>query len=309
MTDPLLAAFLESTVRSATPLALAALGELLIERTGVINLGGEGCIISGALAATIAASSFGVTSGLVAGAGAGVIVALAFASFAVLLRTDQIITGMAVTLGALGLTSAVYRIWFGTTGVALSIPTLSSISIPGLSAIPVIGGPFFDQPVTTYVAYLACGAIAWFLFRTKRGLVWRATGESAEAVLVTGMRPAHVQLAAALVAGALAGLAGATLVVAQVGTFADGMSAGRGYVAIVAVALGRWQPLGVLGASVLFGASTALQYLLQATGVQLPYQLFLALPYVVALAVLALGAGRTRAPAALGRAVTGELQA
>ena len=301
MADSVFTAFLESTVRTATPLALAALGEAMCERTGVINLGMEGAIIAGALGAAAVAGTGGIILGVAGGVLAGALTAIVFAVFAVWLRTNQIITGTAVTLGALGLTSAVYSISFGAVGAALTLTTLAPLPIPFLATIPVVGSAFFRQPIPTYVAFILAPTCAWFLFRTRTGLVWRATGESPEAVRASGNQPALVQFAGVLFGGSMGGFAGATLVLAQVGTFADGMSAGRGYIAIAVVALGRWRPISVLSAALLFGASSALQYLFQATTTALPYQVFLGLPYLLALAVLALGAGQRASPAALGR--------
>jgi general nucleoside transport system permease protein len=294
-------AFLEATVRTATPLALAALGESISERAGVINVGLEGVIIAGCFGAVVGAQQGSVTAGLVAGVAAGVAAALVFVCFVVWLRTDQIITGTALTLGALGLTGMLYRAVFGTTGAALSIPTMRPVAIPVLSQIPIIGPALFRQAAVTYLLYAAVGGAWWFLSRTHAGLALRAVGEYPEAAQAAGIRPARVQAGAVLVSGAMGGLAGASLVLAQVGTFAEGMSAGRGFIAIAIVALGRWSPVGVALAALLFGAASALQFLFQSAGTQLPYQLFLALPYVLTLVVLAAGTSRGRAPAALGR--------
>lgn len=296
-----LGAFLDSTVRTATPLALAALGETLAERAGVINLGIEGAIIAGALGAAVGGASANAEVGILTGIVAGLLVAVVYAIWAVVLRADQIIVGTAITIGALGLTSALNRVWFGAEGTSLRLPTLRPWPLPGLSSIPLVGSAFFNQPLPTYLAYALTFLLSWFLFRTQAGLAWRATGEAPTAVHSVGGHPRRIQAFAVLAGGALSGMAGATLVLAQVGTFADGMSAGRGFIAIAVVALGRWHPIGVLGAAVLFGASSALQFLFQATGSRLPYQLFLALPYVLALGVLAAGAGRSAAPASLGR--------
>ncbi|MFP5353675.1 MAG: ABC transporter permease [Gemmatimonadota bacterium] len=300
MTD-VLTPFLEATVRTATPLALAALGESIAERAGVINVGLEGIIIAGCLGAVAGAQSGGVSGGLIAGVTAGAAAALVFACFVVWLRADQIITGTALTLGALGLTATLYRAMFGTTGVALNTPTMGPVAIPVLSAIPVLGPALFRQPPMTYALYFLVGAAWWFLYRTHAGLGLRAVGENPEAAEAAGVDARRVQGSAVLAAGALGGLAGATLVLAQVGTFTEGMSAGRGFIAIAIVASGRWHPLGVAIAAVLFGAASALQYLFQSVGSQLPYQLFLALPYVLTLLVLAGGTAKARAPAALGR--------
>ncbi|MBK6487617.1 MAG: ABC transporter permease [Gemmatimonadetes bacterium] len=296
-----LTAFLEATVRTATPLAFAALGETVSERAGVINVGLEGVIIAGCFGALVGAQGGSVEMGLLGGVLGGAASAGVFALFVTWLRADQIITGTALTLGALGLTGTLYRSLFGTTGAALTIPTLRPIAIPVLSDLPLFGAAFFRQPVVTYLLYLLVGLVWWFLTRTHAGLALRAVGEQPEAAEAAGIRPARLQAAAVLVSGVLGGMAGASLVLAQVGTFTEGMSAGRGFIAIAIVALGRWRPLGVALAALLFGGATALQYLLQSMGTDLPYQLFLAFPYILTLVVLAAGSARVRAPAALGR--------
>ncbi len=296
----LLTSFLEGTVRTATPLAFAALGEVVTERAGIINVGLEGVIIAGCFGAVVAAGAGSLVIGLAGGALAGIVAAALFALFAVWLRTDQIITGTALTLGALGLTGTLYRAYFGAAGVALSIPTMRPIALPGVSRIPIVGSALFQQPAVTYALFVAIAVAWWVLTRTQAGLALRAVGESPDAAEAAGISVRRTQSIAVLTGGALGGLAGATLVLAQVGTFAEGMSAGRGFIAIAIVALGRWSPVGVALAALLFGAATALQYLFQSSGVALPYQLFLALPYVLTLIVLAVGTSRARAPAALG---------
>jgi ABC-type uncharacterized transport system permease subunit len=302
MTGDALGGFLEATVRTATPLALAALGEAVTERAGVINIGLEGAVIAGAFGGLVGATAGGAALGWAGAAAGGAAAAAVFALFAVVLRADQIITGTAVTLLALGLTGALYHGMYGASGASLSIATSPVVPLPGLSKIPVIGGALFAQPLATYLVYLLVPALAWWLARTHAGLALRATGESPEAAIAAGIRPTRVRAGAVLFGGLLGGLAGGTLVLAQVGTFAEGMSAGRGFIAIAIVALGRWHPVGVALASLLFGAAIALQYLFQAMGWAVPYQIFLALPYVVTLFALAGAAGRHRAPAALGRA-------
>jgi len=293
--------FLAAAVRVATPLMLAATGETVAERAGVINLGIEGMMLAGALAATLGATAWGPWSGLLCAAGAGMLLAAVFALLAVGARADQIITGTAITLAALGLTGTIYRQAYGMSGAGLSIPTLHPIAIPGLSRIPVLGPAFFDQPATTYIAYAALPLVWWILFRTRVGLALRATGEAAAMARAAGVRTMLVRSGATIVGGGFAGLAGASLVLAQVGTFAEGMTAGRGYVAIAIVVLGRWHPAGVALGSLFFGAATALQYLFQALGVDAPYQLFLMLPYALTLLALAGAVGRVRAPGDLGR--------
>jgi simple sugar transport system permease protein len=294
-------AFMEATVRTATPLALAALGEVVAERAGIINIGLEGIILSGALGAVIGAPRFGVIGGYGTAIVAGAAIAALFGWFVVYLRTDQIIAGTAVTLFAVGLTGTIYRSLYGTTGTALTVPTSGPVRIPGLAAIPVIGSGFFNQPIVTYVTYALVPAVWWWMYRTQAGLAVRAIGESRSAAAAAGIRVDRVRFATVMFGGVLGGVAGAMLVLAQTGTFVENMSAGRGFIAIAIVVLARWHPVGVGLAALLFGAASALQYLLQALGLAVPYQLFLSLPYVLTLGVLAGVAGRVRAPAELAR--------
>ena len=300
--DVVLGGFLAAAVRVATPLLLAATGETVTERSGVINLGLEGMMLGGALAATLGASAAGPWTGLALAVLAGMLLAAAFAAVAIAARADQIIAGTALTLGAVGLTGTIYRQAYGTGGAGLALPTLAPVPIPLLSRIPILGPALFDQPAPTYLALVALPVVWWVLFRTRPGLALRATGEGAAMARAAGVRTGLVRTAATIVGGGFAGLAGATLVLAQVGTFAEKMTAGRGYVAIAIVVLGRWHPAGVAVAALLFGAATALQYVFQALGLAVPYQLFLMLPYVLTLLALAGAVGRVRAPADLGRA-------
>lgn len=297
-----LAGFLEATVRIATPLGLAALGETVTERSGVINIGLEGCMLGGALAAAMAAHWTGSPwAGVLAGWVAGAAIAAVFAVFTVVLKSDQIVVGTAITLASVGATGAIYRAAFGVTGTALSLPTLTPLGVPGLESIPVVGAALFRQSVPTYLLYVAAAAIWALLARTQLGLAIRAAGESPAAAEAAGLRVSRLRYGATLFGGGMAGLAGATLVLAQAGTFAERMTAGRGFVAIAIVVLGRWRPLGVFGAALVFGAASALQFAFQAFGLNVPYQFFLMAPYVVSLLALAGVFGRAQAPEALGR--------
>ncbi|MBC7842590.1 MAG: ABC transporter permease [Gemmatimonadaceae bacterium] len=292
--------FLDASIRSATPLLLAALGETVAERSGVINVGLEGAIIAGCLAGLVGAAEFGPMAGLAIAGAAGLGIAIIFAVVAIALAADQIITGTAITMLGLGLTSTLYRVLYGDGGAALQTPTLSPIGIPLLRDIPLIGSALFDQPVPTYLAALLVPAVWWGMYRTQFGLALRATGENPAAARASGISPKNMQSFGILFGGLCGGLAGGTLVLAQVGTFAEGMSAGRGFVAIAIVALGRWHPVGAALAALIFGMASALQFLFQALDLKLPYQLFLALPYALTLAALALASGRYRAPKSLG---------
>lgn len=293
--------FLEATIRTATPLALAALGETIVERAGIINIGLEGMIIAGAFGAAVGAGLASVPGAIVTAMLAGVLCAAILGILVVTLHAEQIVAGTAVTLLALGATGLLYRTTFGTTGVALTIPTAKSIAIPLLSSAPVLGRALFVQPVTTYVAYALVPLLAWWLSRTHAGLSLRAVGENPEAAVAAGVLADRVRWLAVLFGGALGGLSGGCLVVAQVGTFAEGMSAGRGFIAIAIVALGRWSPYGVAVAALLFGAASAVQFVFQSFGWSVPYQLFLALPYLLTLVALAGVTGRHAPPTALGR--------
>jgi len=294
-------ALLEASVRTATPLALAALGETVVERAGVINLGLEGVILAGAFGALVGASA-GTAGGVAVGLASGIVTAAIFAAFALGVRADQIIVGTAVTLLATGLTGTLYRTVYGPAGAALSIPTLPPVPIPLLSQLPLVGRALFAQPVFTYAVYLLIPALWWWLYRTQAGLALRAVGEAPEAARAAGVPDRRLRLGAVLFGGVLGGASGASLVLAQSGTFAEGMSAGRGFIAIAIVVLGRWHPVGVGLAALLFGAASALQFFFQASGWNVPYQVFLLLPYALTLVLLGVRRGRAASPAALGQA-------
>jgi general nucleoside transport system permease protein len=297
----LLDGFLAAAVRVATPLLLAATGETITQRSGILNLGLEGMMLAGALAATLGATASGPWTGVVLAVLAGMLLAGVFAAAVIGARADQVIAGTAITLAAVGLTGTIYRQAYGAAGAGLDLPTLAPVPVPGLSTLPVIGSAFFAQPAPTYLGALAVPLVWWLLFRTRAGLSLRATGEAAAVARAAGVPTRLVRAVATLIGGGFAGLAGATLVLAQVGTFAEKMTAGRGYVAIAIVVLGRWHPVGVALAAFAFGAAMAVQFLFQALGLDLPYQLFLMLPYLLALLALAGVVGRVRAPADLGK--------
>jgi simple sugar transport system permease protein len=289
--------FLEAAVRTATPLLLAALGEAVAERAGVINLGLEGCMIAGAYAAFVA-SGAGPVAGYSAALAAGVAVGLLMVLFSIVLRRDQIIVGTALTILALGVTGTFFR----ARGEASAFTGVTEppVRLPLLADIPGIGPVFFAQPAITYVALLMIPAVWWWLRGTHAGIALRAVGDSPAAARAAGVRVSLVQAAAVIFGSVMGGIAGGALVVAQAGSFAEGMTAGRGFLAIAIVALGRWTAGGVALAALVFGAAMALQYVVQALGWRLRYELVLMIPYVLTL--VALGAfGRGAAPASLGR--------
>ena len=234
-----LTAFLEASVRLTAPLALAALGETMTERSGVINIGLEGSLITGALCAALAALSTGSPgAGIVIGGLGGAVVALGFAAFVIGLNTDQIITGAATTLAGLGFTGAIYQARFGATGTALTLPVLQPLPLPFLSNVPVLGSTLFRQAPTVYLVYILAPLLWFFLFRTEWGLELRAVGEEPAAAEAAGIRIRWTRLLATVFGGTLAGVAGAHLALDS-GTFIEGMSSGRGFIAIAVVVLGR----------------------------------------------------------------------
>lgn len=301
MLELLLIPFLEAALRTATPLAFAALGELVAERAGVINLGMEGSIIAGCLGGAVFATLGGSAVGYAGAALAGLLLAALFALFVVRLGSDQIIAGMAITVLGLGLTGTAFHAMPARVGVGTVLPTTGPVPLPLLSDLPVLGRVLFAQPVPTYILFVLVPLLAWWFRRTHGGLALRAVGESPAAAAAAGVAPQRVRALAILFSGLMGGLCGGTLVLAQVGSFNEHMSAGRGFIAIAIVVLGRWTPWGTAGAAAVFGAAFALQYLAQALGTALPYQLFLALPYVLTLTLLAALRGRAVAPANLGR--------
>ena len=294
VTDPV--PFFEAAVRTAAPLLLAAIGESVAERAGVINIGLEGCIVAGAYAAFVfgaASPVAGYAGALVAGLGVGAL----FALFAIVRRHDQVIVGTALTMLSLGATGTLFRSRPDHGSVFVAMEPV--VRVPFLADVPVLGA-VFSQPITTYVALALLPAVWWWLYRTNAGIALRALGDSHEAARAAGVRVVLVQSGALLFGSALGGLAGGALVLAQAGSFAEGMSSGRGFLAIAIVALGRWRVGGVAAASVVFGAAMALQYVVQSLGWGLRYELVLMIPYLATLAALGLF-GRGTAPAMLGR--------
>ena len=299
--DGALGEFAAAVVRIATPLLFAALGGLVSERAGVFAVGLEGMMLAGGFGGVLASHLTGSTGvGLVASALAGVMLAAIVAVATVRFATDQMVTGLAVNILALGLTSFLLRGLGRGEAAIIRVPTLAPLPVPGLADLPGLGPVLFRQPPLTYAAALAVVLVAIFLFRTRAGLTLRAVGESPRAAFAVGADPARVRAGAVLVCGALAGIGGAVLSLQQVGTFTDAMTNGRGYLALAAIIVGRWMPFGTVLGCLLFGAADALQ--LRVQGFRLPVSSYVIqmLPYVVALAVLA-GLGRSaRLPAGLG---------
>ncbi len=293
---------LAAAFRIATPLLFAALGGILSERAGVFAVGLEGMMLTGAFAGVIATHTLGHAGiGLLASAVGGAALATVVALATVRFRADQMVTGLAVNILALGLTSFLLRGLFGRgEAPTIRVTPLQPVPIPLLGDAPFLGPLLFRQPALTYVGLALVVAMLVLLQRTRAGLTLRAVGENPTAAFAGGADPARVRTLAVIAGGALAGIGGAVLSLQQVGTFTDGMTSGRGYLALAAIIVGRWSPAGALVACLLFGATDALQ--LRVQGLRLPVSSYVIqmLPYVVSLAVLA-GLGRgARLPAAIG---------
>jgi simple sugar transport system permease protein len=304
VTEAVAAELLAAAVRLAIPILLAALGEVVVERAGVVNVGIEGMMLGGTLAAVLATLATGsLWLGLLAGAAAGVLGALPFALVAVHARADAIVTGTGINLLGLGLTGFVYQAAFGRTGRGLQVGTFAPVELGELARLPLVGRALFSQPAPAYLAAAAAVAVAFVLGRTGLGLRLRAAGEAPHAAEAAGSSVVGLRTAAVLVGGAFAGLGGATLALAHAGTFVEGMTAGRGFIALAVVICARWSAGGAVAASVLFGLALAFQFEIQALGLGLPHQLARMVPYLATIVVLIVTAGRgVRAPAALGRA-------
>jgi simple sugar transport system permease protein len=298
----LVIALLAGTVTAATPLVFAALGELIAEKSGVLNLGVEGMMLMGAIAAFAGATSSGSLGlGVLCGALAGAGTAALFGVLALTLLANQVATGLALTIFGTGLSAFV-----GQGYVSLTLIGMQPIAVPGLSRIPVLGPVFFTQNALVYLSLVAFGVTHWFLYRTTGGLVLRAVGESPESAHAVGYRVIRIRYAATLFGGALAGVAGAYLAVAYTPMWVEHMTAGRGWIALALVVFATWRPERVLAGAYLFGGMTILQLHAQALGLAVPSQFLSALPYLATIAVLVLISRdaqtiRVNAPASLGK--------
>jgi ABC-type uncharacterized transport system permease subunit len=276
---------LAGTLAAATPLIFAGLGELVAERSGVINLGVEGMILIGAIAGFAAAAETGLgpAAGLPAGALAGMGAALVFAVFALSLAANQAACGLALTIFGIGLSA-----FIGQHYVSYSLPGLKPLSIPLLSDIPVIGPVLFHQDAVVYLSLAAFALVAWTLAKTRLGLLLKAVGESPEAAHAIGYPVLAIRYGAVLFGGAMAGLAGAYLSTVYTPLWVQNMSAGRGWIAVALVVFAAWKPGRLLLGAYLFGAVTILQFHAQGLGIALPVQLLAALPYLATIVVLVL---------------------
>lgn len=300
MTTAVFVAFLigllGATLRVATPLIFATIGEVYTERAGILNLGIEGIMFLGAfvgfaVAARTEAAGWGgyLWWGLLGAMGAGAIMGLLMGFFSVTLGVNQHVAGLGITLLSIGLSLFGFRLVFGESSVLPSIDPFPQFSIFG--TLPVLG-PIFQQYLLTYVAFIGLIPLAWWLlYRTSFGLALRAVGENPEAADAAGINVFRMRYLVLTGGGVLMAIGGAFLSLAQLGAFTPGIIAGRGWVCIALVIFAKWDPIRAMWGALLFGGVFALQLRLQTTGMELPFEVFLALPYVVTIIALAV-AGR-----------------
>jgi simple sugar transport system permease protein len=293
--------FLAAMVRIATPLAAATLGEMVSERAGVLNLGIEGIMLLSAMTGFTAAFHTGSPwLGVLAAALTGASVAALHAALTVLLGLSQHVSGIAVTLFASGLAFFLYRLIFGQPSTPPSIQGFRTVPLPLLSGIPVLGPVLFDQFALVYLVLLAVPLAAFVLYRTPWGLALRMVGENPHAADSAGVSVLATRCQAVILGGALMGVAGAYLCMAQFSSFTFGVVSGRGWVCIALVVFGRWDPWRCGLAALLFAFVDALQLRLQASGLgHIPYQAFLTLPFLLTIVAMASVSRDAAAPAAL----------
>jgi len=286
------------TLGAATPLILGALGGVISERAGVVNIAIEGLMLTAAFTtAAVGATTGSLFLGVVAGVVAGAIGGLFLGLLSITLRVDQIVGGFVINIAAAGGTSFVFRSAFGSG--SLQTNPLAQLNIPVLASIPALGRILFQQNLLVYIALLLVPVVHIYLFRTRAGLRSRSVSENPKAADVAGINVALMRYAAVVVSGALSGLAGAYLV-GDVGSFSEGMTNGRGFIALAAVIFGKWRPVQATLGALLFGFCEALQGQLQVSGVSISSKLLAMLPYLVTIIVLAGFIGRAIPPAADG---------
>ena len=291
---------LASTIRNATPLVFAALGGMFSERSGVVNIGLEGLMLISAFAGVVGAFLSG--SAVVAlgfALAAGLIFALIHALMCVTFEADQIISGTAINLLALGGTGFLMVSIFGAGGTSPRVEGFGEVPIPLLSSIPVIGPALFSQSVLVYLMYVMVPVTFFVLFRTPFGLRLRATGESPEAVDTAGVSVGRMRYYGVALSGLLASLGGIYLSMGLLSAFTENMTGGRGFIALAALIFGRWNPIGAAGAALLFGFALAVT--IQAPQDLIPQEFLQMIPYVLTIVALAAFGGRAIAPAAIGK--------
>ena len=291
-----------STLSAGTVLAIAALGLLINEKAGIVNLGAEGMMLCAAIAGFAAVVHTGNPwLGFAAGMLAGALLAMVFGWLVIWLGTNQYATGLALSLFGVGFSAFV-----GISYVQARLPEIPKFTLPWLRDLPLVGPALFRQHPLVYLTVAFAGALVWFLYRTRSGLILRSVGESPESAHALGYPVRRIRLAAVMAGGAMCGLAGAFISTVYTPLWVENMVAGRGWIALALTTFATWRPGRVLLGAYLFGGVTMLQFHLQASGVQVPSQWLSMLPYLATIVVLALisrnpGWIRVNMPASLGK--------
>ena len=295
-----LASLLASTIRNATPLVFAALGGMFSERSGVVNIALEGLMLIAAFAGVVGAWLSGsALVGLLFALAAGLLFALLHALMCITFEADQIISGTAINLLALGGTGFVMVLIFGGGGTSPRVSGFKEVAIPLLSDIPLIGPALFKQSLLVYLMYILIPITYFMIFRTPFGLRIRATGEVPEAVDTAGVSVTRMRYYGVALSGLLAALGGVYLSMGILSAFSENMTGGRGFIALAALIFGRWNPIGAAGAALLFGFGLAVTF--QVPQEAIPIEFIQMIPYILTIIVLAGFGGRAIAPAAIGK--------
>ena len=287
-------------IKFSVPLLLASLGEVISQRSGVINLGLEGVMLVGAFTGFLTAIVTGnIWIGFIAGMISGAAIASLLPIISETLRANQIVTGLGIWLLGAGLTFFLFRVAFEGEFVPL-VPGLENIKIPFISDIPIIGRIFFQHNTLTYITFALIPAFYFLIFRTRIGLNIRSVGENPHVAETLGLNPTRIRYYCVIFGGALAGLGGSYLALEYAGKFTENITAGVGFVAVAIVILARWNPVGALFGSLLFAGAISLQLRLQAVGLELAPQFFFMLPYLLTIIALVIASRGGRGPEALG---------
>ena len=294
-------ALLSASIRLSVPILLAALGGMYSEKAGVVNIGLEGMMLVGAFAGVVGSYFSGSQwIGVLVAMLSGLLIALLFSFITVNIKINQIVSGVAINLLAIGVTSFLYRALFGITTTPITVKAFESLNIPLLSKIPIVGDILFKQNILVYFAFILVPLSSYMLYRTSWGLNIRTVGEHPMAADTVGIPVVKVRTLCVMLSGILAALGGCFLSLGQFNMFVDNMVTGRGFIAVAAVIFGKWNPKGILIASLIFGVADALQIRLQIANIGIPYQFLLMFPYILTVIAVTGKRGRSVSPKALG---------
>ncbi|PID86669.1 MAG: branched-chain amino acid ABC transporter permease [Chloroflexi bacterium] len=290
---------LAASIRLATPLLLAALGEIFTERAGILNLGVEGIMLMGALSGFLGAYwTSSLWLGVVAGMVTGLLFGLLMGFMSITAKSNQVVAGLGITILGSGLSTLLFRLTFGLRSTPPSLEIFPTLSIPLLSKIPWLGPILFEHNILVYLALLLVPISSLILYRTRLGLAIRAVGENPDAVDTRGLNVSQIRYLSVMLGGALAGLGGSYLVLGSLGLFWTQMTAGRGFIAIAVVVFSKWDPARALLGALVFGLASALQISLQTLSVPIASELLLMLPYIITILVLVSVSRRAEFPSA-----------